>query len=147
MKALLSIISRQSYEGENTGAVELVTDGSFWCEDGAYHIRYTETEMSGVPGAVTEMIVYSDDLVSVTRTGPASSQLIFEKGVRHNCPYDLGLGEMNVAVSQVEIDTDISPAGGHVDLNYSIEINNIIVGENEFRIKIKEAVPDEEPRK
>jgi len=70
--------------------VELVTTGSYYKRNGDYYIAYDESEMTGFDGTHTVLRVEGSQRVTLSRSGSTKSQLIIERGVRHQCHYDTG---------------------------------------------------------
>jgi uncharacterized beta-barrel protein YwiB (DUF1934 family) len=83
--------------------------------------------------------VERDDKVTVERSGNAISQLIVQKGVRHQCRYDIGYGDMTIGVSGSSIYSSLTDTGGNLAFRYSLDINSLLASENEMYIHIQEA--------
>lgn len=76
---LITIKGTMEQNGEND-TVELMTRGNFVQRGNSYYIVYAETEATGYAGCTTTVRVSQDArLVSMTRFGKTSSQLIIEK--------------------------------------------------------------------
>ena len=67
--------------------IELFTTGSYYKRNGNYFIAYDESEATGFEGTRTLLKVESNDRVTLSRSGASKSQLIIERGVRHQCHY------------------------------------------------------------
>ena len=96
---LITIKGTMEQNGEND-TVELMTRGNFVQRGNSYYIVYAETEATGYAGCTTTVRVSQDArLVSMTRFGKTSSQLIIEKGIRHLCHYETGYGSISLGVA------------------------------------------------
>ena len=87
--------------------VELVTTGSYYKRNGDYYIAYDESEMTGFDGTHTVLRVEGSQRVTLSRSGSTKSQLIIERGVRHQCHYDTGYGAMTIGVSGDRVFSDL----------------------------------------
>lgn len=95
---LIEIKGVYKQEGDED-EIELFTTGSYYKRNGNYYIAYDESEATGFDGTHTVLKVEQSDKVTLLRTGTAKSQLIVERGVRHQCHYDTGYGPMMIGVS------------------------------------------------
>ena len=108
---LITIKGTMEQNGEND-TVELMTRGNFVQRGNSYYIVYAETEATGYAGCTTTVRVSQDArLVSMTRFGKTSSQLIIEKGIRHLCHYETGYGSISLGV----------PDGGELQFSYTLD--------------------------
>ena len=73
------------------------------------------------------------------RTGTVCSQMIFELGRKHTALYQTPFGSMEVGISAKEIDVGLSDHGGHLNIDYAIEIDHAMAGRNQFLIDVREA--------
>jgi uncharacterized beta-barrel protein YwiB (DUF1934 family) len=119
--------------------IELITEGRYYNKEGSYFISYKESETTGFDGVTTTLKIDGDDCVTLTRSGPANSRLILEKGRRHLCQYDTGVGSLMVGVSSCRILSRLSDGGGELTFNYTLDINSNLVSQNEVYISVKEA--------
>ena len=139
----VNIKSVQSCEGESD-TTELFTYAKFskLKSNSSYRITYDESETTGFAGSKVALD-FSDNVVKLTRTGSAASNLIIEKGKRHHCHYGTPFGEFMVGISTEEIENNVNDRGGDLYLKYSVDINSGLISENEMYISIKEITPQE----
>lgn len=125
---------------DDRDVVELFTTGEYYKKNGCYYISYQESEATGFEGSRTTLKVDGkNDTVTLERTGAANSQLIVQRGVRHQCYYDMGYGDLMVGVHGNRIKSSLTDAGGNLELKYSLDINSMYSSENEMYIHIKES--------
>lgn len=136
---LISIKGVYSTEEEDADVIELFTTGQYYKKDGSYYISYEETEATGFEGSRTTVKVEDQDRVTVERSGNALSQLIVQRGVRHQCRYDMGYGDMTIGVSGSSIQSTLTDTGGSLSFKYSLDINSLLASENEMYIHIQES--------
>jgi len=139
MKKEVLISIKAVYENEDDrDVIELFTLGQYYKRDGNYCISYEESEATGFEGSRTTLMVEREHRVTMQRKGAANSQLIVERGVRHQCHYDMGFGDMMVGVLGSRIKSSLTDSGGNLEVKYSLDINSQLASENEMYIHIKE---------
>lgn len=118
--------------------IELFTTGSYYKRNGNYFIAYDESEATGFEGTRTLLKVESNDRVTLSRSGASKSQLIIERGVRHQCHYDTGYGAMTIGVSGDRIVSHLDDNGGRLEFAYSLDVNTLLASENAVYIHVRE---------
>lgn len=135
--AIISIRGRQMMpEFEEPDVVELITPGVFCREGGDYLITYLESELTGLGGTTTTLRVEGGRVI-LSRMGEVSTHMIFEQGTRHLSYYDTGEGPFTVGVSARSVKSFLTEKGGHIEVDYEIEIDQAITGENNISVKIE----------
>ena len=139
MKKDVLINIKGIYRGEgDSDVVELFTTGQYYKRDGHYYISYEESEATGFEGSRTTLKVEPDrDTVTLSRTGTATTEIIVERGVRHQCHYDIGVGDMMIGVMGNRIKSSLTDSGGKLEFKYSMDINSLLTSENEMYINVK----------
>ena len=137
---LIQIDGRMEQDGEND-KVELMTRGSFVKKGSNFFISYKESETTGYAGCTTTVkVAEGGGKVSMLRYGPAASQLIIEKGVRHLCHYENGYGSMTLGVAADEILNHLSEEGGKVTFSYTLDSDqDVVLSRNLVTITVKRA--------
>lgn len=117
--------------GGDKDVVELMTTGSFCRRDNSYYIIYDESEATGFAGAKT-VLRYDQkaNQVTMSRTGSNRSQLIIEKGRRHQCSYETDYGNLMVGVLGSALKSSLDDNGGRISFGYSLDINTSLTSEN-----------------
>ena len=132
----LAIRGRQTYQDQEPEIIELMTDGIMELRNGGWDISYQESELTGLAGVTTTFRV-EPNKVTLTRTGNLKSEMIFEKGVPHDSLYQMAFGALMITVEAKFMYFDITPAGGSIDLVYSIDIENTACGEIDYHLDIR----------
>ena len=135
---IITIKGLQSYEDQEDDRVELVTNGTFYQKDEDYYITYKESELTGL-GSTTTTVKIEPERVTILRFGETRTHMIFEEGQKHVSYYDIGVGALTVGISTKRIQKQLSEHGGHLMIDYAMEINNSLTGENAFDISVREA--------
>ena len=134
---IISIIGTQMIDGESD-KVEVLTTGEYEEKDGEKIIRYVEYSAEDPSRKTdTEVIVKDSALLTITRKGELSSQLVLEKGRRHQCHYRTVVGDMMIGVFTSLISDSLSPLGGELNASYTLDFFGDAVSENEFYINLK----------
>lgn len=118
---LICIQGTMEQQGEED-RIQLKTRGSFLRRGGNFFITYEETEATGYAGCTTTVKVAADESrVAMLRFGPAASQLIIERGVRHVCHYETGAGALTLGVAADEIRCQLTDGGGQAFFSYTLD--------------------------
>lgn len=132
---LIEIHSIYAQEGD-TDTVDFMTDGVYYKERDQYVIAYNESEMTGMAGCRTKLTVDGERCVTMSRSAPAKSMLMIERGVRHQCHYDTGVGSMTIGVCGNKIVSTLGDNGGKLQFAYSLDINTTLASENEVTVTV-----------
>ena len=133
-KALISIVSNQF--GEDNSEIEVVTPGEFTVCDDGFKAVYQETEISGMEGTVTRLLI-NDNSVSLEREGTTSSKMYFEKDKSDVSLYDTPYGTLELKIKTNELEIDLNENGGNVFIDYKMIIGDQSVQNTKLKINIK----------
>lgn len=137
-EVLISFIGSQD-DGEDVEKIELFTEGKFYLKGGHYYVSYAESTLTGMEGTTTTLKVdIENKIITMMRFGSNSTHLIFQQGKKHTCCYETGYGALSVGVCAEYVNIDINENGGKLSAKYTIDINNRLMGTNDFNITIKE---------
>ena len=138
---IISIQGRQSFEDQEPEVIELVTEGRLSPdgEDG-YTLSYQESELTGLEGTLTTFQI-EPERVTLLRVGEVNSQMVFEEGRQHLSMYDTPYGALSIGVNTRRMRSDLSASGGSIEIDYAIEIDHALAGQNLFRIQVREKGP------
>lgn len=128
---------RQDSENDKSDKVELITEGNFYKKGDDYYITYKESEITGMEGTTTTLKIQGEK-ITMMRFGTNNTQLIFEKGQHHICCYDTQFGAVSVGVWSKNVKVDIDENGGSIYADYSLDIDNNAISQNDFNMQIKE---------
>ena len=135
-KVLLSLRGKQAYLDQEPDVIELTTDGTMEYTNDGWDISYEESDLTGLKGVTTTFRV-DPQKITLIRTGPLNSQMVFQEGVFHDSLYQMEFGAMMITVCASKVEYDITEAGGTIDLTYGIEIEQTQAGEIEYHLEIK----------
>ncbi len=137
---IIQINGYPKYEDVDGEAIELKTAGRLYRKNGSYYIMYKESELTGMEGITTTLKI-EDQRVTLMRNGIYPTQMIYEKGQRHFGFYRTEFGALMVAVSARDVRHSITDCGGDLLIDYAIEVDHVLTGENLFKIRVTEAGP------
>ena len=134
---IISIKGKQLYAEGSPEEMELVTAGTLKRDGaGGYTVSYQETELTGLEGTTTRLYI-RDGQVTLLREGSINSQMVFEEGRRHLSMYETPYGALSIGVNTRRMRSTLGEAGGDLEIDYAIEIDNLIAGQNLFRMNVK----------
>jgi len=140
MKDVIITLKGIHSTGNEDDVIELVTDGTYGCEDGERVLTYMESELTGLEGTKTTLRI-GPEIVTITREGAFNSQMIFEEGKRHFFLYETPFGAATMGVNTQKIRNVLDEHGGDMEIFYAIDIENVIMGRKSFSINVREAQP------
>lgn len=134
---IISIKGKQLYAESGPDEMELVTAGTLKRDGrGGYTISYEESELTGLEGTTTRLHI-DGGRVTLLREGSINSQMVFEEGRRHLSMYETPYGSLSVGVNTRRMRSTVSETGGDLEIDYAIEIDNLLAGQNLFRMNVK----------
>ena len=134
---IISIKGKQLYAESGPDEMELVTSGVLKRDSrGGFLVSYQESELTGLEGTTTKLHVHGGR-VTLLREGGVNSQMVFEEGRRHLSMYETPYGELSIGVNTKRMRSTLGEAGGDLEIDYAIEIDNLLAGHNLFRMNVK----------
>ena len=133
---IISIKGSQLYEGQDPDVTELVTAGTLRREQEGYTTAYQETELTGLEGTTTKLRI-EGPRVTLLRQGSVNSQMIFEVGRKHLSMYETPYGALAVGIETRRLKNTVDEAGGDLEIDYAIEIDNLLAGKSLFQLNVK----------
>ena len=134
---IISITGKQLYAESSPDEMELVTSGVLKRDSrGGCIISYQESELTGLEGTTTKLHI-DGGRVTLLREGNTNSQMVFEEGRRHLSMYETPFGELSIGINTKRMRSTVDEAGGDLEIDYAIEIDNLLAGQNLFRMNVK----------
>ena len=131
----ISNLQNDGQEQENTMVFD--TAGSYYFDDGIAVLRYQESELTGMDGTMTSVMVMPNQVV-VDRTGILNGRMIFREGMRDSFPYETPYGQMTLGIDTRRIRRNINEHGGDVEIDYNTDLSHAFLAKNRFKISVKE---------
>ena len=138
---IISIKGKQLYAECAQEEIELVTAGTMERDgQGGCTISYQESELTGLEGTTTRVHI-DGGRVTLLREGNTNSQMVFEEGRRHLSMYETPYGALSIGVNTRRMRSTVGEAGGELEIDYAIEIDNLVAGQNLFRMNVRKNPP------
>ena len=120
-------------------AAELWMEGRLVTNAHRVELVYEEGELSGMEGALTSIGFERDrpGLISMMRSGPVATAMVFEEGKRHFSVYDTPFSSFQICVRALHVENCLL-THGKLSLEYQIEIH----GAQAERCKMEITVSD-----
>lgn len=134
---LISILGEQKLDGE-TDKIEVLTAGNFMKKRDHFYIGYKEYDEDNPETCYNNLIKVEGDTVTINRKGPMRSQLMLQKGRRHQCVYQTIAGDLNIGVFTKTLDNRLGEKGGRLEVSYTLDFNTDLISENRFVITVEE---------
>lgn len=132
-----AIISVRSFSDLNKDEViEVVTPGKFHLGESEFKAVYEESEISGMDGTTTTLVI-KDDALILEREGSTTTRMEFKKGEEVVSLYNTPYGMMNINISTKELDIDMDDDGGVVYTKYILGLEGQPGITTELKVKIR----------
>ena len=136
---LIKLEGSQEVNSQKVDSVELTTAGKIEYIDEEWKIVYKESQLTGMKGTTTTIIVEKTGKITLNRSGTTNSCLVFEEGQKHMSYYDMGQGAFTISVYTEYLEADINKLGGEIEIEYLLEIDNKMMGSNTIRLEFEYA--------
>ena len=121
---VISITGVQQGEGAPS-ALEMVTQGQYGMERDKILLHYQESELTGM-----EMLRQGGE--------GGGAQMIFEEGAKNYFLYNTPFGSATMGLHTNKIHCRMGEHGGFMVIDYSVDMEEHVVGRNRFFIHVKE---------
>ena len=136
-KDVLVKISGLQFAGEeDSDSIEVITFGTYYKKNNKHYVLYDEV-MEGTAEVTKNVIKIGADSMEVTRKGPASVHMVFEKDKKNVSYYHTPFGNLLIGINAKSIQVDESDLDINVRVNYGLEINYEHVAECHITVDVK----------
>jgi len=135
-KVTISIIGSPVPTESEDNSYEFMTDGEYTSENGVSTFSYVESELTGMDGLLTTFNV-EPDCVILRRGDGLSGDMIFSEKQKHHFLYETPFGSILMGIDTHSIKKNMRDDGGSLEIRYDIEVDNISVSKNLFKIDIR----------
>ncbi|WP_300382590.1 DUF1934 domain-containing protein [Clostridium sp.] len=135
-KAYISLKSSNNLDKEEV--IEVVTLGEFIINEDGFRAVYEETEISGMGGTTTNLIMLNDELI-LEREGSTTAKMNFKKGENSISLYNTPYGLLDLQVHTEYLLMDVDENGGNIVVKYTMDFGeqDSILTNLVINIKIK----------
>ena len=135
-RAMISIKGSPVFADSDDESFELMTDGEYSSEDDVSTFSYIESELTGLNGLLTTFNVEPDRVV-LRRGGGINGDMIFSETQKHHFLYETPFGSITMGIDTHSIKKNMREDGGSLEIRYDIEVDNVSVSQNLFKIDIR----------
>lgn len=132
--ALIAIKSFSQVDKDNV--IEVITPGEFYIEENRYRAVYKETEISGMDGTTTTLMISEDSFI-LEREGSTNTRMEFQKGETSIAMYSTPYGMMDLQLHTKYLEIDINENGGDIVSKYSMVLSGQEPMDTKIMINIK----------
>ena len=133
----ISISNQQDSGQEEENTMVFDTAGYYFFDDGIGVLSYQESELTGLEGTRTSVMVMPNQVV-VDRDGMLTGRMIFREGVRDSFPYSTPYGQLMLGIDTRKIRHNFNENGGDMEIDYITDLGHAYAMKNKFRISVKE---------
>ena len=133
---VITIVSRQKFEGCEPDQIDLITTGRLYGRGGKFYISYEESELTGMEGSRTTLKIEPDQ-ITMTRTGTYPSQMRFAEHKREVGLYQTEMGSVAVSTHTSKLTSSIDENGGALAIDYTVEIDAALAGVHQFELSVR----------
>ena len=116
---------------EDSYSSQTNTQGVLRLLENGYELSYDELK-----GCVTTLLIEDGGLVTMTRDGAYTTQMVMERGQRHVCHYATPFGDMLLGIFAKKVESSVTEDGGELLLHYTIDVNADLASSNELKITV-----------
>ena len=132
-----AVISIRSFSDlDKDEVIEVVTPGKFHLGESEFKAVYEESEISGMDGTTTTLVI-KDDVLVLEREGSTSTRMEFKQGEDVISLYNTPYGMMNINISTKELDIDMDEDGGVIYTKYVLGLEGQPGITTELKVKIR----------
>ena len=134
---VISIRTVHAVDMEDEDYLDFTTDGLYTYDGEVGCLSYLETEVTGMEGTRTSVIVMPDQVV-VDRDGLITSRMIFKEREKSSFLYNTPYGTATMNISTRRISHSLDEHGGNVEIDYVVDMEHAVITRNQFRLNITE---------
>ncbi len=132
---VISILNRSSVD-EDEDTLDFVTDGLYTFDGETACLTYLESEVTGMEGTRTSVMVLPDKVV-VDRDGTVTSRMVFQEGMKNSFLYDTPMGSAAMHINTRRILCRFNAEGGELEIDYVLDLEHAFVSRNLFHLEVR----------
>lgn len=127
--ALVDPFAAELFDSVDAQRIDVDYSGVMSVAGGRLVIRYDESELTGMPGATTEVSfeLKNPDIVVMQRSGTVNTSFCFAKDERIECVQDTGDLSLSFVISTDALENAIGENGGDLKISYGMEVRGSVV--------------------
>ena len=140
MKEVLISVTGVQSTPHGPDSMQLVTAGQYGVDTDEIRMTWEETELTGMEGTRTSVSV-GPRTVTLSREGGTTSTMEFEEGKKHYFLYETPFGSTTMGLDTRKIRKNLDQHGGVMEIEYTVDVDQAVVGRNRFYIQVREPKP------
>lgn len=140
-EVVISIHSVHALDRDEEDTMDFTTDGLYSYDRGVGTLSYFESEVTGLEGTCTSVLVKPDEIV-VDRDGSMKSRMVFREGSRNDFVYNTPYGSAAMGVDTRRITKSFNENGGSMEIDYILNMEHVVVTRNRFQLNVTEIKKD-----
>ncbi len=136
-EVVISIHSVHSVDRDDEDTMDFTTDGLYSYDSGIGTLSYYESEVTGLEGTCTSVMVKPDEII-LDRDGSLKSRMVFREGAKNSFIYQTPFGNATMGVDTRRIKQSFDENGGCMEIDYIINMEHVVVTRNRFQLKVTE---------
>ena len=137
MKDVIISVTGIQHGKDGPDSMQLVTAGQYGVDADKIQMTWVESELTGLEGTRTSITVQPNSVV-VSREGELNTTMEFEEGRKHYFLYETPFGSATMGLDTRRIRSRLGLHGGDMEIEYTIDVDQTIVGRNRFYIQVQE---------
>ena len=137
MKDVIISVTGVQHSKDGPDSMQLVTAGQYGMDADKIQMTWIESELTGLDGTRTSITVQPNSVV-VQREGQLNTTMEFEEGRKHYFLYETPFGSATMGLNTRRIRSRLGAHGGDMEIDYTIDVDQTIVGRNRFYIQVQE---------
>ena len=124
--------------GDDASTLDFMTDGLYTFNDKISCVTYEESEVTGLPGTRTSLLILPDQVI-VDRDGSLTSRMVFKEGEKTSFVYNTPFGETTMGVDTRKVRHSFDDRGGTAEIEYVVNVDHAVVSRNRLSIHVEQA--------
>ncbi len=137
--SLVDPFAAELFDSVDAQRIDVDYTGVMTTRDGRLVIRYDESELTGMPGATTEVSFALDnpDIVMMQRSGTVNTSFCFSRDERIECVQDTGELTLSFVISTDALQNAIGEDGGDLKISYGMEVRGSLVQRSLMHLSVR----------
>lgn len=117
--------------------IEILTPGSYRKKKDTHYLTYDEV-IEGSDEVTTNVVRFDGDMLSISKSGFANVEMVFEKNKRNMTNYVTPYGTLLVGIDTDRIDITENDDSINIDIDYALDINYEHLANCSIKMEIRE---------
>ena len=137
MKDVIISVTGIQHGPDGPDSLQLVTAGQYGVDSDLICMTWEESELTGMEGTRTSITVQPKTVV-LSREGKTNTTMEFQEGKKSYFLYETPFGSATMGLDTRRIRSSFDFHGGDMEIEYTVDMDQTIVGRNRFYIQVKE---------